>query len=262
MISVLKLPWKKENNKDIFRMKLYKGIVIFFFVGFTTFAQTERNVDKQTLIWSRYINQLTINPKWMWQNELDYRNFVSPTVQSQFGFRTQVKHKLNDNIDVGTGFTLFSVSTQDPETIRPYQTPEYRLHQDLTVKQKIGKVNLFHRYQLEERWFQKTSVSQIEKGTNFYWRFRYRAQAEFDLYKKENSYLRVILHDEIMLNGGKKVVKNIFDQNRIYGALQYGINPKTAVEIGFMNVFQQRASGTDYIDRNVIRLTLYHKLKI
>lgn len=243
-------------------MRNSRILIVVFLFGFFAIAQSERIVDKQTLGWSRYINQLTINPKWMWQNELDYRIFISPTVQSQYGFRTQVKYKWYDKIDIGSGFTLFSVSTQDPETIKPFNTPEYRLHQDLTINQNIGKVHFFHRYQIEERWFQKTSETQTEKGTNFYFRFRYKVQTEFDVYKIENSYLRAILHDEIMLNGGKNVVKNIFAQNRIYAALQYGINPKTAVEIGFMNVFQQKASGTNYIDRNIIRLTLFHKLKI
>jgi len=243
-------------------MNLYKKGFLFFLISFTTFAQTEKNVDKQTLIWYRYTNQLELNPKWFLQSEIDYRNFVNPTVQSQYGFRTQMKYKWNNTIMMGSGFTFFSVSTQDPETIKPYQTPEYRFHQDLTLNHKIVKVNIFHRYQVEERWFQKVSATQFNKGTDFYWRFRYRLQAEFDLFKKENKYLRVILHDEIMLNRGKKVQYNTFDQNRVYAALQYQIEPKTTIEMGCMHAFQQSASGIDYIDRNVIRLCLYHKFKI
>ena len=82
------------------------------------------------------------------------------------------------------------------------------------------------------------------------------------MYKNEKQYLRAILHDEIMLNGGKKVINNPFDQNRIYAAVQFGTYDKTAIELGFMNIFQQRATGAYYIDRNVIRLTFYYKFNI
>ncbi len=71
-------------------MNLYKKGFLFFLIAFTTFAQTEKNVDEQTLIWYRYMNQLELNPKWFLLSEIDYRNFVNPTVQSQYGFRTQM----------------------------------------------------------------------------------------------------------------------------------------------------------------------------
>jgi hypothetical protein len=65
-----------------------------------------------------------------------------------------------------------------------------------------------------------------------------------------------------MINAGKNVVYNTLDQNRIYASLQYGISSSVAVELGYLNSFQQRASGVDYYDRNIIRFSIYHKLKI
>ena len=69
-------------------------------------------------------------------------------------------------------------------------------------------------------------------------------------------------NEEILLNAGKSIVKNTFDQNRIYAALQYGINQKIAIELGYLNSFQQRASGVDYYDRDIIRFSIFHKLKL
>ena len=65
-----------------------------------------------------------------------------------------------------------------------------------------------------------------------------------------------------MINGGENVVKNTFDQNRIYAALQYGVNKNIALELGYLNSFQQRASGVDYFDRDIIRFTFFHKINL
>ena len=105
-------------------------------------------------------------------------------------------------------------------------------------------------------------ISGIVSGTTFFWRFRYRIQGDYDFWRKKKKYLKAIVYDELMINAGKEVVNNVFDQNRIYVGLQYGINSSLALELGYLNSFQQRASGFDYFNRNIIRLGIYHKLKI
>jgi hypothetical protein len=45
----------------------------------------------------------------------------------------------------------------------------------------------------------------LEDGTTFYLRFRYRK--EIILLKKEKQYLKGIVYDEIMINGGNKIIK-------------------------------------------------------
>jgi hypothetical protein len=70
------------------------------------------------------------------------------------------------------------------------------------------------------------------------------------------------VYDELMINGGKNVLKNTFDQNRIYAALHYGINKNIALELGYLNSFQQRSSGIDYFNRDIIRFTFFHKINL
>ena len=53
---------------------------------------------------------------------------------------------------------------------------------------------------------------------------------------------------------------NTFDQNRIYFGVQYGLNENLAVELGYLKSFQQRPNGTDYFDRDIIRLSIFHKI--
>jgi hypothetical protein len=241
-----------------------KTIRIFclLLVCFTSKAQTEKNVDNQSLLWTRYYNQLTINKKWSVHTEFDNRIFLNPTKQNLFVIRLQGRYKINSNIEVGGGLVYFSITTQDPDVAFDFKIPEYRGQQDLTWKQEFGNFTLNQRFQVEERFFQNANKEELLSGTTFFWRFRYRLQGEYSCWKKENQYLKVIVYDELMINGGKNIVKNTFDQNRIYTALQYGINKNSAIELGYLKSFQQRANGVDYFDRDIIRFTLLHKIKL
>ena len=242
-----------------------KNILLFFFFilnNYVSNAQTEKNVDHQSLIWIRYYNQLEINDKWSIHSEFDNRVFINPNVQNLFVVRVQGRRKFSEQVELGAGFVYFSVATQEPEVNLGFNIPEYRGQQDITWKQNWNKIGLNQRFQIEERFFQNFDREGLTNGTTFFWRFRYRLQGEYTFWKKENQYLKAILYDEIMINAGKNVVYNTFDQNRIYGSLQYGISSALALELGYMNSFQQRATGVDYFDRNIIRFSIFHKLKI
>lgn len=237
--------------------------ILFLFLGCAfSYAQTEKNVDLQSLLWTRYYNILTINNKWSIHSEFDNRVFINPVEQNLYEMRAQGRYKINNELELGAGFAYFSVATQDPEITFDFRIPEYRGQQDVMWKQDIGKITLLQRFQVEERFFHNADKEGLLSGTTFFWRFRYRIQGEYSFWKKENQFLKAIVYDELMINAGKNVVKNTFDQNRIYAALQYGVNKNIALELGYLNSFQQRASGVDYFDRDIIRFTFFHKINL
>jgi hypothetical protein len=262
MTNVQRRPWRKENNKDTFRMKLLKIIFGLFLLNTGINAQTEKNVDKQSLLWARYYNQLELNSKWSVHTEIDNRIFINPITQNTFVSRVQLRDKVTDKLELGVGFAYFSVARQDPEIKTGFHITEYRGQQDITVRQSLGKLNLTHRYQVEERFVNSASKLMLEDETTFYLRFRYRIQGDYTFWKKDKKYLKGILYDEIMINGGDKIIKNTFDQNRVYAAVQLGVSPAIALELGYLNSFQERANGVDYFNRDVIRFSFIHKVKI
>ncbi len=236
---------------------------LFLFLSFNfLYAQTEKNVDHQSLLWTRYYNHLNINNKWSVHSEFDNRVFLNSFEQNLYVIRIQGRYKINPEIEVGAGYVYFSVSTQDPEVTFNFNVPEYRGQQDITWKKTYGDFTLNQRFQVEERFFHNANNVGLLPGTTFLWRFRYRIQGELNFWKKENQFLKAIINDELMINGGKNVVENTFDQNRIYVALQYGFNKNVALELGYLHSFQQRASGVDYFNRDIIRFTFYHKINL
>lgn len=238
--------------------------MLFFFItsNCILIAQTQKNIKHQNLLWTRYYNQLELDKKWSIHSEFDNRVFTNSIVQNLFVIRVQGRYKVTEKIDIGSGFAYFSVATRDPDIESGFNKPEYRIQHDLALKQNLGKINLNHRYQIEERFFQNFDTQGLKSGTTFAMRFRYRIQGDYVFWKQENQSLKVILADEIMINAGGSIVENTFDQNRVYAALHYNIDKNFSIEVGYLNSFQQRASGVDYYDRNIIRLSVFHKLKL
>ena len=232
------------------------------FVSVFCRGQTEKNIDHQSILWTRYYNQLLVNEKWSLHTEFDNRLFLKPVQENLYVIRVQTRYKINEHLETGIGFAYFSVATQNPELSYDFNIPEYRGQQDLTWKFNISKITLNQRFQIEERFIHKSNKESLVPGTTFSWRFRYRLQADYIFWKKENQYLKTILSDEIMFNAGNAIVKNTFDQNRIYAAVQYGLNKSIAVELGYLNSYQRRANGIDYFNRDIVRFSIFHKIKV
>lgn len=237
-------------------------IIFLLFVSVFCRGQTEKNIDHQSILWTRYYNQLLVNEKWSLHTEFDNRLFLKPVQENLYVIRVQTRYKINEHLETGIGFAYFSVATQNPELSYDFNIPEYRGQQDLTWKFNISKITLNQRFQIEERFIHKSNKESLVPGTTFSWRFRYRLQADYIFWKKENQYLKIILSDEIMFNAGNSIVKNTFDQNRIYAAVQYGLNKSIAVELGYLNSYQRRANGIDYFNRDIVRFSIFHKIKV
>ena len=242
-------------------MKFYYFLLLLFLTNISVIAQSEKNIDKQSILWTRYYNQLLFDEKWSLHSEFDNRLFLKPLQENLFVIRVQGRYKINEHLETGVGFAYFSVNTQTPEVDLDFNIPEYRGQQDITWKEILGKFTINQRFQLEERFIQNATKEKLLPGSTFSWRFRYRIQADYTFWKKENQLLKIVLSNEIMFNFSKNRIKNTFDQNRVYAAIHYGMNENLALELGYLNSFQRRASGVDFFDRDIIRLSIIHKIK-
>jgi hypothetical protein len=107
-------------------------IIFLLFVSVFCRGQTEKNIDHQSILWTRYYNQLLINEKWSLHTEFDNRLFLKPVQENLYVIRVQTRYKINEHLETGIGFAHFSVATQNPELSYDFNIPEYRGQQDLT----------------------------------------------------------------------------------------------------------------------------------
>ena len=256
---------KKIKVKLPLVSKLSLSALLAITVGFSSFAQTTaKKITTRPVAWYGYINSLQLSPKWTLTTDIGERNYIDNGKQAQFLIRSKVNYVLGQNWDAGIGFAYFETKTFDPASTSTLGVPELRPFQEFNNKQKFNKITLSHRYRIEERYFKKTASDKLIDGYNFNFRFRYMFTFEYNLYKSKDNKksFGIKAGDEIMVNAGKNIVNNMFDQNRLFAAVNYQPVNNLSFEIGYMNSFQEKSSGTQFNNANIYRLSIFHKIKL
>ncbi|MQP24616.1 DUF2490 domain-containing protein [Flavobacterium sp. LMO8] len=220
----------------------------------------QKKIQHQKLIWYGYYNTLQLSPNWKLHSEIQERHFINPVAQHQLVFRANIERRLVNNWSTLIGMTLFLQSPQNPNSKSNLMVPELRPSVGFVNFESFGLLKMNHKYQLEVRFFHNQVNGELTSGYAFSnFRFRYQLGFDYPLLRVDESDKIILkIKDEVMLNIGNQIVKNTFDQNRIYLGLNYVVTPNLAFEVGYMNWFQQQKSGTDYYDRNIIRFSIFH----
>jgi len=191
--------------------------------------------------WFIYFGNQKINNKWNWQNEVQHRNFNFMGDLSQLIVRTGIGYNLtenNNNILLGYGF----INSQKylPNSNNKVGTTEHRIYQQFITRQNFNKVFLQHRYRIEERFL----------PNDFQMRFRYFLGINIAINKpkiEKNAYY-LSAYNEIFIN----TQQNIFDRNRLYGAIGYVINKNIKIEAGYM------AQTVETNNRNQFQIVVFN----
>jgi hypothetical protein len=238
--------------------------ICFLLVSVAVFSQSEKEVKNQQIVWYTYIVNWKLNDNWQQITDVSERHFINPTAQHLWSIRTIFKRVINDNWDYGFGGSLFIRKLNDPYKTNPLIVPELRPHIEFNNTQKLGFGTLNSRYRIEARLYQNTKDGELTDGYYFNnFRFRYLLGWTFPIIKNKNESNELVfvkIQDEIMINAGSKIVRNTFDQNRIYLALNCKISNTFSIETGYLNSFQQQSSGDEFLNRNILRLTVFHKI--
>jgi hypothetical protein len=223
---------------------------------FSTNTNAQKNVDTQHLLWTRYYLKLKLNDEYQIRQEIEERTYWFPLRQHQFISRTFAERKLGKGWNTGLGFTYFIQSLpQNPEIKDFTNQLELRPQLEIAYKQTISeKLILHHRYWGEFRFFEQTNGS-FDYGNN---RTRYKLEIRYSPIPN----LTLKAFDEIHINIGRKIVQNVFDQNRYGASLQYMPIESFGFELGYFNWYQQRKSGVDFYNRHIVRFTIHHTINL
>ncbi|HEX8041930.1 MAG TPA: DUF2490 domain-containing protein [Chryseosolibacter sp.] len=240
-------------------------LIAVVFVDTGVSAQSEKNVTTQRLIWLGYNNKFRITNRWMLVTEIEDRRYAFPDRQNEWILpRVTVLRDVGSGWNAGIGFAHFRQSSPDNQEVDiAYVRPELRPHVEANYAQKpgAGKLSMDHRYKLEGRFIHRTSSAGLEDGYTFNIRLRYRIQLSYPLIKKESApgTLLAKAYNEFMVNFGKHILYNSFDQNRLGIALNYGLRKDLQLQADFVHIFKERTSG-EYLNQYVERFTIYHTI--
>ncbi|WP_322970599.1 DUF2490 domain-containing protein [Faecalibacter sp. LW9] len=168
------------------------------------------------------VNQ-TLNEDWTFNSDIQYRMYEDWDQLNQLLVRGGIGYHMspnNNTILLGYAYVL----TRVPVGEHQYSTfNEHRIYQQFNTKHLISKVNVNHRFRLEERLM----------NDDIFYRFRYQLNATLPLNKpnlqKDAWFIKA--SNELFLNAIKT---NEFDRNRLNFNLGYVLSPMLTLEAGYM----------------------------
>ncbi len=240
---------------------------ILFLIGATVIYSSgiaQKQITSTNQVWAGYFNQTRFSKKWggwvdvhLRTKEDFFTNF------SQAIVRVGLTYYLTDEAKLTAGYAYINHFPADAH--KNISQPEHRPWQQLQWHSKYTKLRLMQWFRLEERFRRKIlNNDELAKGYNFNFRIRYNFFSQFPLSKKrfQPNTLSFVVNDEVHVNFGKQIVNNYFDQNRFFLGFNYHVSGHDNFQFGYMNIFQQLASGNQYRNIHTARLFYFHNLDL
>lgn len=228
--------------------------LLFLFLSFNAAAQRTREVQPQNHFWTSINSQVRISNNVFLVGDFHVRRTNYLKNNNFYYTRLGAGYNITKNLSVSLsgGHMWLANKTATTELF----VNENRLVQQVQLTQPLGRVQLSQRFRLEERWIQKVVNNELTDSYRYSTRYRYQLGLNIPLSK--NKYVpSIALSDELLLQTGKDIVYNNFDQNRLFAGIKQQITPSFAFDFGYMHVWQQRLSGYQYNLNHTVRWFFY-----
>ena len=220
-------------------------LLSFFFIS-PIFAQN--NTDQLGAWYMYFYTTKFKDSQFGIQGDIQYRNWNTIGDLEQLLLRSGLTYKPTNTdvtLTLGAAHVITGVVGESNQT-----TSETRIYQEALLPQKIGKrLYVNHRFRYEQRFVE---------NQDFRTRFRYNLFLNIPINKTtlSKNAIYIALYNEIFINGEKNIgnnrTVNVFDRNRFYTGLGYGLTDKLRLQLGFMN------QSTEIAGKDQIQLSLHH----
>jgi Protein of unknown function (DUF2490) len=217
-------------------------------------AQSGREVETQNHFWWSINTQPRISDKWSIVADAHIRRTDFLKNNSFYFLRLGAMYHISPQFSVSGGAGHLWLANRSGAT--ELFSNENRLYQQLQLTQTVGKIRLLQRLRVEERWQQRVVNFLPTTDYRYSTRYRYSLSATMPL-SKNKKLPSLVLADELLLQSGKAIVYNPFDQNRLFAGIRQQLTPSLAFDFGYMLVYQQRLSGDQYSRNHTIRWFFY-----
>jgi hypothetical protein len=215
----------------------------------------QKEVNQQVQTWISINSTLHLSDRWGLIADFHVRrnNFLKdPSFYfARFGANYWVKEKFT--LTAGYAHMWQAPSKEGWETF----SNENRIYQQALLSTKVDRTGLVLRVRNEQRW-KEVMVNDAASGDwSFSNRVRFLMSFSFPLSKTSDKWA-LVAADEILFNLGKDIIYNTFDQNRLFFGIRNKMSKAWSYDIGYMNVYQQKASGYQYDMNHTFRWFFYY----
>lgn len=216
---------------------------------------TARQVNQQVQVWTSLNSTLHLTNRWGLMADLHIRRTHGVADPSFYFARVGANWWLQDRFTLAGGYAHMWLAPATAGWSR--FANEHRLYQQALMNSQIGKAGLLMRFRNEQRWQQIMANDAFTGRWKFTNRVRYLMSFSFPV-SKQPGKLAVVLADEVLINFGRQVVYNTFDQNRIFLGVRHRLNKDWSYDAGYTHVFQQKPTGWQYDANHTLRLFFYY----
>lgn len=242
---------------------LWIVLFILYLVPLAAFAQA-KDVQSAGQTWLGYVNQTRVSDKWgVWMDgHLRTKKGLMHDL-SQGLLRAGLTYYIGETAWLTAGYAY--VNDFPGEGHKEISRPEHRPWQQVQWQTRYRWGTTTQRLRLEERWRHKVlDDSTLANGWGFNYRARYSLFFQVPLMAStaQRPSFSFVVQDEVMVNFGRQVVYNYFDQNRLFCGFHIPIARQHVLQAGYMNLFRQLASGNRYRISHIARLYYNHNIDL
>lgn len=218
-------------------MKILFPILFLFSFGLS--QGQNRLTDNNAIGWCAYNGTFTVSERFSLHTEYQWRRDDYVKNWQQGLLRVGVNYKLTPETLVRIGYAWAETYPSGDIPINSYGKTftEHRAFEMVQLSNTIEKLNISHRFMLEQRWIGRYSSAALDSEDSFVFsnRLRYMLRLQLPVYKQ----LYVAAYDEIFCGFGKNIGENIFDQNRFGALAGYQFSKNVRIEGGYLNQIVQ-----------------------
>jgi hypothetical protein len=243
--------------KRKFKSERFVGIVIILFcLKVFAFGQTTngKEITHYEQSWFSINSTMRFTDHWGLMADFHVRKEFFFNADYFYLLRLGAVTWINGKYPVAYGYAHLWLA---PEVGNKTWSDENKIYQQWSAILNEGIVKVLHRIRTEQRW--KDVIVNDQKTGDKQFSFRLRYLASFDAKIFQNKKLpSVVLSDEVLVQFGKNIGINTFDQNRLFMGIKLSINSNLNVDLGYMKILQQKSTPYKYDSYNVFRVFFYY----
>lgn len=223
--------------------------------GFAIGQSPAKQVNDQSQSWFSLNSTFRLNSKWGLVGDVHVRRTNFMADPNFYFIRAGGGYWFNNGLNYIAGYAhMWLTSTKKKERI---YVNEDRLYGQLAYSTTPGKLNLLHRFRHEHRWRESVVADSLPNKNAFSTRLRYLISLTYPVFKNP-SLPQACLANELLVQFGKPIVNNTFDQLRLFAGIRQSLGKGWSYDFGYMMLYQQRASGYQYDRNHTLRLFFYY----
>jgi hypothetical protein len=233
--------------------------VLMFMVSVRAGAQNDRLHTHGTIGWYSTFATIRLGGPWSIHAEYQWRRDELVLGWQQSLARAGVSYKVNDRVLLRAGYAWIETFAYGTLPINAFgrDFTEHRMYQLLQLNERHGRLEVMHRFMLEQRFVGRYSAPQVTREDEYplLHRVRYmlRIQRPFRSGPDAPQSAYAAVYNELFIGFGPNVNAIVFDQNRISVLVGYPFSDRVRVEGGYLNQvlqFGRRVEGRPVFQHN------------